>query len=429
MLADEFRLTNERIVRVLADPGFRRNRDPLIDSLKKSLECRDDGERLLYLQAELANSVIHAQAELRKIKRGDRQFDTPDAKSRFVDASSALVHVLRAIADGIAWRSLGYDRAGIHELAIAPQTGHMELETAIEEMTSAAEILTEDPTQIVILNDLTNFLRFGDVTIVQGSKVWIHEVKSGKASAGDRRATRQKQRLRQVIEVLNESGDSSIDGNHRLVRAPMRPKSYQEEVKHVLSLVRENGFASAQFSGAVAISAFDVDTVTQMNLSPTDVLDNPFAGARYLTPYNSGLFVGRFSPNVAPYSIFPFAAEDRIDLLMGRLVIVTWLDAEAVIGHARRRGLSARLPTKSDYDKLPRDLKPGQIRDHELDVAIEIGDRRNLMLLPMAALSRVGYEFLTEESFVDAIEDSLEHARSTEETFYQAFREEYWLWD
>jgi hypothetical protein len=412
----------------MSDPGFRRNRDGLIDAMKKSLDARDNGEQLLCLQAELANSVIHAQAELRKIKRGERKFDSSEQRERFVDSSKTLVHVLHAIADGIAWRTLAFDRAAIHELAFHNQTGHMELQTVMEEVTRAGEILAEDVEQAVILNDLTNFLRFGDLTIVRGNSVSIYEVKAGRGAAKSGQAKLQKQRLRKVLEILNSS-DQLEAGDHKLMRVDAKPASYQEEVYEIINRARKNGHASGRLSNSTAISVFDIKVASELKLTPAQVLSNPFSGARFLYPYDSSALLGLFTPNVAPYSVFPLPPEDRVDLMMGKLVVVTWLDAERLMEAVSKRGLNARMPTKKDFEGLPTDLKPGQIREHELDVAIEFTKPGRSMRTATSILSRVGYEFLSEESFVDMIEEGLTRANVSGETFYQAFKEEDWLWD
>jgi hypothetical protein len=115
--------------------------------------------------------------------------------------------------------------------------------------------------------------------------------------------------------------------------------------------------------------------------------------------------------------------------MMGKLLVFAWLDVARLVGTVRARGLNTHLPTKEDFDRLPTDLKPGQIAEHELDVPIRFWNDRHSFLAPLSILSRVGYEFLSEESFADIIEEGLTEASTVEERLYHAFREEYWLWD
>jgi hypothetical protein len=428
MLSEKFRRPNKRTNRIIADPGFSQNRANLVDSLNQTLDNREDGEQLLYAQSELANSVIHLHEELRKVKKGVRKFDTETDRERFVDAAKSLVHVLRAIADGIAWRSLAYDRASVHELAAGHQTGHIEQHTATQEITRAAEILSEDDKAIVLLNDLTNFIRLGDLTIVKDNTVAFHEIKGGKAAAKSGRAKWQRKQLKKKLEFLN-SGDQRGAGDYRIVRIEAKPSSHHDELYETINRARSNGHASTRLSESTAITVFYVEAAAEMGLSPNDVISHPFSGEPFLYTYNSADLVGLFSRNVAPYSIFSLPPEDRVDLMMGKLVVVTWLDARRLMRAVESRGLSAVLPTRSDFDRLPDNIMPGQIKDYQLDVAIKFGNGRHFLVLPIACMLRVGYELLTEYSFADMIDEGLANAGSDNEKFYQAFKEEYWLWD
>src|SRR5438876_1635242 len=71
---------------------------------------------------------------------------------------------LRDIADGIVWRLLEYDRALIYELATRSATKHIQVEGLDAELREFAHGL-DSGQGIPVLNDLTNVLRLGDVTL------------------------------------------------------------------------------------------------------------------------------------------------------------------------------------------------------------------------------------------------------------------------
>lgn len=100
----------------------------------------------------------------------------------------------REIADGIAWRTLGSNRALFSHMVARPSPGPISREGLESELMEFAKTF-EVQEGIAILNDITNFLRVGDVTILKddGTLEFV-EVKS-KRPRGGARFSRQKKRL------------------------------------------------------------------------------------------------------------------------------------------------------------------------------------------------------------------------------------------
>jgi len=197
VLIDTFRTDPRNITKVIAHPEYRKHEPNLVSFMARSREFRADPEQLFYLQMEMAREVVALQAWQRdyqaQIDAGKLEQDRHVAT-----VCKQLAHGIKQVADGIAWRSLGYDRAMIHELAfnphsghIKPHSGHMELDTTDQEVRAAAKHI-EETGELVILNNLTNCLRYGDLTSIGQSSIGIHEVKAGKGAARSGRAKRQK---------------------------------------------------------------------------------------------------------------------------------------------------------------------------------------------------------------------------------------------
>lgn len=115
--------------------------------------------------------------------------------------------------------------------------------------------------------------------------------------------------------------------------------------------------------------------------------------------------------------------------MTGRLLLLAYVNADNVIRGLRRRGLTARFPDDRQLKALPKNLKPGEVRDHELDAPIVVANDRNAGHLSLGVLGLVGYELLDEEAFADSIKEHLEEPRSEEEMAYMAFENERELWD
>ncbi len=113
------------------------------------------------------------------------------------------------------------------------------------------------------------------------------------------------------------------------------------------------GSAHARLSKALAIDVFDSDIMSERGLPKSADFHNPLKQNEWAQIYSNIDHTGVFSPNQAPYSIFPLSPDQRVDLMTGRILILTYVNVSDLIRSIRRRGLWARLPTKAEMDALP----------------------------------------------------------------------------
>ncbi len=429
MLAEEFRPDPSKITKVISDPQFREYRPALVSLMAKSRALRADAEQLLYLQAEMANEVIHLQKSKREF-RAQSESGKGDVDFYFAaDLCIGMVHVIRQIADGIAWRSLGYDRGAIRELAAAHQTGHMDKQTAISEITAAA-IHVAESADLVILNDLTNFLRYGDLTIVSPDSVSIREVKAGKASARSRRAKRQRARIEEVAKFIRTGERSIGQGEQRLLYLATPPAAHVRSLTPLIAEARAKGSAHARLSDALAVEVFSIELMAERGPPDAKAFHNPFSQSRHSIVTNNLESFGRFAPNLAPYSVFPLRDADCVALMTGELWLSVYFNIGNFVRCLRRRGLDVRLPDEREVAGAPQNLRPGEISEHELDYPIEVTDRRKIILLSFAQLGRMEVELLDEECFANAVVELLATTPADEESLYTwSFEGEQALWD
>ncbi len=428
------------VTKIIAHPEFRKNRPFLKAFMVRSRELRGKPVELLYLQADMARELIGLQDSRRQLEESARQGQPTDSDEiapheATIGVRKQLAFVIRAVADGIAWRSLGYDRIKLRELADKPPTGHIELAPMLGEIGAAAKHIASTG-DIVIMNDVTNFLRYGDFTSVGATRIVIHEVKSGRGSAKSGRATKQKQKAEAVFQFLKELERTVRGERQELLYLQTEPTCHVPQLSELIRGARKDGSADARLSEALAVEVFDMDIMSERFAddpgSLAKAIHNPFSQSKLAIVAHSLDSFEIFSPNKAPYSVFPLEDDDCIDIMTGKLWVFTYLNLRNVVRCLKRRGIGVRLPKEEELSKIPT-LLPGQVREHELDVSITMwrGSGRPIFGVSVAELGRMTHELLNEESFADTVEERLDVLASAPEgtLVFSAFAREATLWN
>ena len=339
------------------------------------------------------------------------------------------IRIVKDIADGIAWRALRYDRLAIRQLANKPHTGALILDSIQPEL-AAALIHAQRTGDVVVVNDLTNFLRFGDFTAVREEGVMVAEVKQGRGSARSGRAKRQSRRLEKTLDFIN-AGVGIAPGGSPAVLLPTSTsaRSHIGQLRQLLRESAKRGFAYARLTDSLAVEVFRPALMADQDPYKT-VFHNPFSQSPRCLVYHSYEFFDVWSPNLAPVSIFPLAQGDCAAILTGSVWIFSYLNLDNIIRSFRRRGFQAQLPSPSDFEALA-ELRPGEYAYHELDAPIRVGRKNGVMLaMSVGGLGRIHFEFLDEESLADQIEEVLDLDLQEEISFLGVgFANEADLWD
>jgi hypothetical protein len=163
----------------------------------------------------------------------------------------AYANCLRIIGDGIAWRSLGYDRLVMKSLAGAATKQHVSSEGTMQELVEWS--MNFDSGQgVPILNSLTNCLAIGDVTVIKNDgTVEIVEVKGGKAKSS--RTVRQKQKMREVVNFLSAGGGTMDDRFVEVERLDIVPENGLHELAQLLEESAPRGWAGKRISNCVHV--------------------------------------------------------------------------------------------------------------------------------------------------------------------------------
>lgn len=400
--------------KVFLDPRYRRCWPELSSFMGRSRESRNRPGELLDLQAEMLGALKGAQESKRRLERDLAELavdGTGDVEELEVGVAVArrLARVVKQIADGIAWRALGYDRAVIRQLAGKPQTGDIHSDAAVRELNAAAAHV-ERTGEVVVVNDLTNFLRYGDYTCVGGGFVTLVECKGGKGARRSGRAKRQRRQLGRVLEFVNAGVRRGADGVEMLVTQRVPARTHLGAVADLIREAKQKGASHAQLSECLAADAYYVDVVLETTERERmgELFHNPFRETREAVSHDSLDFFNEFCPNIAPYSVYPFTDEECTDVMTGAVRLVSYFSYRNLAGCLRRRGLVVVLPGEAevrDYLSLP----IGERRREQRGVAMRVG-RPGVpweLLIGGDITARMFGEFLDEESFADGVEDIL----------------------
>jgi len=263
----------------------------------------------------------------------------------------ALMHAFRVVADGIAWKTLRYDRAGIAVLGSGKRVGRLTdpegLDMELREIASHWWMRGS----FAIHNDLTNCLNTGDLTLpFEGERhVVVQEVKAGRST---RRA--QTSAAERRIEFLQSgSGDDPTGcGPARMQRYAIPYRTHLSELRALIAGARARGYAHAQLSDAVLAVAVDprvsqgdpgIDTYCSHAQDQVgwggerDHLITNLSMIRRVTDR-------RYSfASLAPWSIFPLPAHDIADLLLGPVEYLTFINAKRLEEAFSRHGIEAEV--------------------------------------------------------------------------------------
>lgn len=417
------------ILDVVSDPRFHDVAAPVAEWIKQAVRAQSSSIELLRLQAELARQLISTQDQRRELEariQGAAPDEPRTSIRRAIAQTKRLNRIVRDIANGMAWRALSFDRPRIRQLSMKPQTGALQIASLEHEFELATRHALSSG-GLVIVNDLTDFLRFGDFTSVLDGNVEIVEVKSGKASAKDARARRQRARLDAKLRVLQDGQGHTADGSLARMVSAGQADTHWDVIATLLRTSTVSGSAYAQISDCLAVEVFRPLSIVESGrrLLP----HNPFQGSRGLYVYDSYRYFQRLASNVAPVSIYPVDVNDRAAILTGSALVVSYFDLDRLVDALSAHGLNVTLPS-DDALKVHDRLLPGQVAAHELDTPIVISRPGSpaVLSMPFTPLARIYAEFLSTESFASQIVELIDTAE-VESFIFPRFVNENELWN
>lgn len=303
----------------------------------------------------------------------------------------------REIADGIAWRTLGFNRALFSHMVARPSPGPISREGLESELMELAKTF-EVQEGIAILNDITNFLRVGDVTILKddGTLEFV-EVKS-KRPRGGARFSRQKERLQQAVEFFSTGEMPFKDETLVIDEFDIKPENY---LSNVLNLIRDairNGAAIGQIGEHLLVQCIDFRTENEEKIAIVDAkMESTLERWRedHLVALLS-LDKFKFGRAYAPYSVFPFPEDICIALMTGTLVLFVTVNVTQVMKYFEGRGWKI---TKGPEEHV----EEATILEEIYTMTVSKG--AFYMKVPPTLIGRLGFEFLRPKVLLQLFEE------------------------
>jgi hypothetical protein len=289
------------------------------------------------LQLHLLDEIMSAQAAIKQYRGKWEELQTDLAKpggpseqvktdleavDRELFLHRAHANCFRAIGDGIAWRGLGHDRAALRALSGNAVKQQVLDQGIINELHQWSRSF-DTGQGIAILNALTNWLAVGDITVIKNDGgVEIVEVKNSDASSN--RVSRQKQRMREVTDLL-KNGKGILEGQQdvAIVRFDIALENDLAALFHLLEEAGRSGWAGGRINSCCHIEAFDfrvmggAEKVWRQGVEQTKKDVALWTDANDFVVRMDSLDILAFTPNCAPFSVFPFPERLCAELLTG----------------------------------------------------------------------------------------------------------------
>ena len=369
-------------------------------------ELKKDPDHLLALQKAMAHQLANFQGIVREGRNLlANETDQLKVKSinRRIDTHKHLAIALQIIADGIAWRNMGFQRPIMRLLSENASPGFIDKEL---EMIDGL-----DSKDVIIINDLTRFCRIGDFTrITSDGKIVIYEAKTSKLETklsdtgdilskatgpGKPKITTQERRqvlvqsaiinrkidipifkddvIEKILEVEIIDIDTDIKTHFKRMKSAIK-KSGNEFISTVL--VEDGYLLKVTNYDALKRDAHNTpDKIVKRHEMvrssiPKWVIDSPKDVIQFDTYHAFFDERKQFPRNILPYSVFPISNKHCTKMILGYLRIKTYFDLSYFEGLLKNRGWEVERFNIDQFttNETGRDLFP---KDH-LDTLFKV---------------------------------------------------------
>ena len=231
-----------------------------------------DAANLYRLQVWMLQTICPLLARASGLKRTIQELENttpPSGDSRLADARRDLhgtrtaVQAIRAVGDGIVWRLLGHDRATYHVLGQGHSPGHMGEQGLDQELASLGGQVGKEK-GVPVMCSLTNMVRVGDLIVFseeedEDNEITLVEVKTKKGRSP--RVKRQKQRLRQIVTMLDEREGRLHETEFRIVPSAIPQETYLPPVANLIQHAAKGGSHSRTLDDHLQVECHVLDAI------------------------------------------------------------------------------------------------------------------------------------------------------------------------
>ena len=377
-------LTQNYIKRKIDDLNFMREKGPfscgdLILAFQEELIIRISNVerkiRTLNINIESCTKELRTKREpqLTKIEasRLKKKIQNLRDKKQDYEESNFIFH---HIGDGLAY--LLIDRWDIKPLSFKQSPGFISGKKGARLERKCLRMAFELG-GIAILNDITNCLRYGDLTIVSKNRPFmILEVKSGKTN--NKRIYRQAADLENITNYLTTDTTNFLyekPTNAARIEVSIKPTYHVDKFNDFLGFSESSSFHTLEIGHHVIIGK---DEEFPLQDSEIHLGERPILF--FLNEYrysNTGYY---------PLSLIFRNGNHFIDFYMGKMVVGIVIDFALVEQKLESNGLSIEYCKDKDYPYIIRGVPPAVNNDFEFKVSHHF-------------FNRIFFEFLTIDSF------------------------------
>lgn len=340
---------------------------------------RNGGGYSLATQLGMLQSIAKFETTIRegrKLLKSEKDKKKQASYQKAIEINQACIKTIKTIADGVAWRCFACHRPRLTIMSDNASSGYQNPDY------SGLEIL-KNRKGFFIINDLTRYLRIGDVTrVFKGGKLVIEEFKDNGVSIRNmgtilaelkkynRKANSQEERLLTVQKaIMNDSlivqnAEGNYESKADFVTLNFKVSSHTQKMSSLIRKANKTGYVHAHLEDGyfVEIHAYDKlfslgddfeKTFERMkqdyNKTKPAWLEDQKTDTESLTNYDAFAEVGdEFPRNITPASILPFSIKDRLRIISGHLFIRVNINTEVLKNKLREAGWEVEDTTTMD---------------------------------------------------------------------------------
>lgn len=409
---------------------------------------------LLYIQLSMAKNlsgcykaIQDGKKEIKRIKKKIHSEINEDKKVKLeqklegiqirVFAHKNVVRIIKTIIDGIVWRNLKFDRSILRLIASNRITGYIDInEPGFRGVLNIAKSIVWHRKSVVIINDISNFLRVGDLTEISKLGILIHESKAKGRRVRNifsllqdikktSKMSKQSERLLKAQTAISHRKifiDNDQTVKIRDLKVPF--KNYLNDVKKIILKAKREGFCSKKISDYLVVSCQDLIQSIKLKRNGKIKDWTDFKTAEdwekkdFILPFtNTDSFYKNedfFIPNMTPYSIFPFASKICSELLSGRLILTARLNISKVYGYFEENGWGVDGTSVDEFVKRGQkveSLYPDIYEAYHYDETLCVLNRGRFNLsIPATLIFRIGMDFMAAATILLEAEEVFKQA-------------------
>jgi len=404
-------------------------------------EHRANNKDLLSLQVTIADLETKMWEKIREgkeiIKELSKKSTLSEQEKKDLEGTQThlfihkeLIRIGHIILDGVAWRTLNHNRFLLHTMARGYGTGAINA-NSLEYTRSMgwAFGMSEKLHSTVLVNDLTRFLRVGDLTEINGDSVIVHELKrqgkeirnfitlrdqpKGWKWSGQTKRLMEFQRLAVTNEMITKEG--KVKANIINVKS----KTHTEKIKNLLQISEKETAVQKLIEPYLFVSVMNfiqkksVEVFKEKFLFFNKEIWSKDSKVLLNSSWDSFHYDerGNFMRSVSPYSVFSLSNKYCMALMSGEILLKTEINIDILTNLLRQNGwnvIDREIgKSKEDFEKETAHIFDTDRSLYDLgpDYFLFTVQRGPFRLnIPGAWIMRLSLEFLTFDTLLKTLE-------------------------